>query len=78
MSHRNPHKRTSIQLQKGTVLIAITLTVLALILTFFSLRYHNQNATNGYQLKKTQEERSLLLFEIETLEMEIADLGALQ
>ncbi len=78
MSHRNPEKRTSIQLQKGTLLIAMTLTFLALILTFFSLRYHNQNATNGYQLKQIQEERSALLFEIETLEMEIADLGALE
>ena len=65
-------------MQKGTALIAITLTILALILTFFFLRYHNQNATNGYQLKQIQEERSALLFEIETLEMEIADLGALE
>lgn len=78
MSYRNSHKRTSIQLQKGTLLIAITLTGLALILTFFSLRYHNQNATNGYQLKQIQEQRSQLLFQIETLEMEIADLGSLK
>ena len=78
MPLRSPQDRTSLQLQKGTVLIAITLSAVAMVLTYFALSHHNNNATNGYQLKQIQEHRSKLIFEIETLEMEIADLGALE
>jgi len=75
---RNPSKRISLQVQHGEIIIGILLTVVALILSAFSLGYSNNNATNGYQLKRLQESRSMIQFEIETFEMEIADLGSLK
>lgn len=77
-SARKPSKRISLQVEYGTVMIAVLLTVVAFVLTAFGLNYHNDNATNGYQLKRLQEVRSELQFQIETLEMEIADLGSLK
>ncbi len=66
------------QLTIGISIITILLSIVALLLTYGALSFHNANAINGYSLKKIQNERSERLFAIELLEMEIADLGKLQ
>lgn len=65
------------KLKQGVFMLCFLMVAVALGLTWFAIGYHNKNATNGYRLKKLQEQRSELVFQIETLEMEIADLGVL-
>jgi hypothetical protein len=74
---RHQTKRMTVQVHYGSILIGSTLTVFSLVLTFFALNYNNSNANSGYQLKNLENERSKVAFEIETLKMEIADLGSL-
>lgn len=70
--------RIADKLNHGTAMFFFLMITVSLLLTWFAIDYHNKNATNGYKLKKLQEKRSELTFQIETLEMEIADLGALK
>lgn len=76
-SKRPQTKRMTVQVHYGSILIGATITLFSLVITFFALNYNNSNANSGYQLKNLENERSQLAFEIETLRMEIADLGAL-
>jgi len=74
----NKKKRIGSQLTQGLSTIIILLSSLALGLTYWALSFHNENAINGYSVKKIENQRSNTLFAIELLEMEIADLGKLQ
>ncbi len=74
---KSSRKTLSSQMHSGTILLLISITLVFLFLSFFALSYHNKNATNGYQLKVLREEREKLMFEIETEEMKIADLSAI-
>ncbi|HID91807.1 TPA: hypothetical protein EYG96_01525 [Candidatus Gracilibacteria bacterium] len=78
MKQKTKKIRIGDQLTIGISTITIILSSLALWLTYLGLDYHNENAINGYSLKKIQNERSDKLFAIELLEMEIADLGRLE
>ncbi len=70
--------RLADKLKQGSVMISLLIIIVSLLLTWFAISYQNQNATNGYKIKKLQEKRSDLLFQIENLEMEIADLGSMK
>lgn len=78
MSQKTKKIRIGNQVQMGVSQIIILATTLALGLTYWALLYHNENAINGYTLQKVQEERSNLLFAIERVNMEIANLGKLK
>ncbi len=78
MSKKTKKVRIGNQLFIGISTIITILTCLALGLTYWGLNFHNENAINGYSLKKIQTARYEKLFAIEQLEMEIADLGKLQ
>jgi cell division protein FtsL len=70
--------RLADKIKQGNFMISILIIIVSLILTWFAISYQNQNATNGYKIKKLQEKRSEFLFQIENLEMEIADLGSIK
>lgn len=75
-SHRSK-KTLSDELEGGIFFLLILISFIFFFLTFFSLWYHNKNATNGYQLKVLREERADLMKNIEELDMVIADLSAI-
>ena len=70
-------RRISDQLQGGEMILMVIITLVFLILSIFTLFYHNKNATNGYKLKTLQEERESLMFDIEILNRQIADVSAI-
>jgi uncharacterized protein YpmS len=74
---RRSKKTLSSQLEGGVFFLLILITVIFIFLAFFSLSYHNRNATNGYQLKVLREERAQVMKDIEELDMVIADLSAI-
>jgi len=78
MTQKTKKIRIGNQLTMGLSTIIILLSGVALGLTYWGLNFHNENAINGYSLKKVQNQRYNTLFAIELLEMEIADLGKLQ
>ncbi len=78
MTQKTKKVRMQNQLSSGLSTITILLSGVALALTYWGLSFHNEKATNGYSLKKIQNQRYETLFAIELLEMEIADLGKLQ
>lgn len=70
-------RRISDQFQGGEIVLMVSITVVFLILSIFTLFYHNKNATNGYKLKTLQESRERILFDIEILDRQIADVSAI-
>ena len=55
----------------------VIITLVFFLLSIFTLFYHNKNATNGYKLKTLREERENLVFDIEILDRQIADVSAI-
>ena len=72
-----PRRRLSDQFQGGEILLMFIITLVFLFLSIFTLFYHNKNATNGYKLKTLREERETLIFDIEILDRQIADVSAI-
>ena len=76
-SKTKPRRRISDQFQGGEIVLMMIITFVFLLLSLFTLFYHNKNATNGYKLKTLQEARENILFEIEILDRQIADVSAI-
>lgn len=73
-----PRIRLVDKIKQGSVMVSVLIILISLLLSWFAISYQNKNATNGYFVKKLQHQRTELLYQIETLEMEIADLGVLR
>lgn len=67
----------SFQMAHGVIVLSIIITLIFFLLSSFAVFYHNKNATNGYRLRMIQQERNQLVSQIETLEMQIANLSSL-
>lgn len=70
-------RRISDQFQGGEIILMTIITLVFLLLSIFTLFYHNKNATNGYKLKTLREERETLMFDIEIIDRQIADVSAI-
>ena len=62
---------------QSTVLLMISIGALILLLAFLILFHENANATRGYKLRTLERERSVLLLQLEVLNMETAKAQAL-
>lgn len=62
----------------STVLLMSVIGTLILILAFLILFHENANATNGYRLRNLERDRSVLLLELEILNMQVAQAQALE
>ncbi len=76
-SPQRKRKRISDQLQGGETILISIITVVFFILSTFTLFYHNKNATNGYKIKTLRENREEIMFAIEILDRQIADVSAI-
>lgn len=70
-------KALSSQMAYGVIVLLTLITLIFFLLSSFAVFYHNKNATNGYKIGVIQQERQELVFQIETLEMQIADISSL-
>jgi hypothetical protein len=62
---------------QSTALLMTSVGALILILALLILFHENANATKGYSLRKLENQRSVLLLEQEILNMQIAEVQAL-
>lgn len=63
---------------QSTALLMVSIGTLILGLALLILFHENANATKGYNLRKLENQRSLLLLEQEVLNMQIAEAQALE
>ena len=63
---------------QSTALLMICIGTLILTLALLILFHENANATKGYNLRKLENQRSILLLEQEVLNMQIAQSQALE
>lgn len=63
---------------QSTALLMLCIGTLILGLALLILFHENANATKGYNLRKLENQRSLLLLEQEVLNMQIAEAQALE
>ena len=63
---------------QSTALLMVCIGTLILGLALLILFHENANATKGYNLRKLENQRSLLLLEQEVLNMQIAEAQALE
>jgi hypothetical protein len=63
---------------QSTALLMICIGALILVLALLILFHENANATKGYNLRKLESQRSLLLLKQEVLNMQIAEAQALE
>ena len=63
---------------QSTALLMICIGTLILLLALLILFHENANATKGYNLRKLENQRSILLLEQEVLNMQIAESQALE
>ncbi len=63
---------------QSTVLLMGSIGGLILLLALLILFHENANATKGYSLRKLESERTVLILEQETLNMQIAEAQALE
>jgi hypothetical protein len=61
---------------QSTALLMICIGALILVLALLILFHENANATKGYNLRKLESQRSLLLLKQEVLNMQIAEAQA--
>ena len=62
---------------QSTVLLMVSIGVMILVLALLILFHENANATKGYSLRTLENQRSVLLLEQELLNMDIAEVQAL-
>jgi hypothetical protein len=65
-------------ISQSTVLLMTCIGGLILILALLILFHENANATKGYSLRRLESERTVLVLEQETLNMQIAEAQALE
>ncbi len=63
---------------QSTALLMVCIGGLILILALLILFHENANATKGYNLRKLESQRSILLLQQEVLNMQIAQAQALE
>ncbi|MBI2635909.1 hypothetical protein HYW84_01125 [Candidatus Peregrinibacteria bacterium] len=63
---------------QSTALLMVCIGTLILGLALLILFHENANATKGYNLRKLENQRSMLLLEQEVLNMQIAEAQALE
>ena len=63
---------------QSTALLMVCIGALILILALLILFHENANATKGYNLRKLENQRSILLLQQEVLNMQIAEAQALE
>ncbi len=63
---------------QSTALLMVSIGSLILILALLILFHENANATKGYNLRKLENQRSILLLQQEVLNMKIAQAQALE
>ncbi|MBI3618906.1 hypothetical protein HY213_02615 [Candidatus Peregrinibacteria bacterium] len=78
-SHDMPRRASLGRLvTQSTTLLMTVIGTLILLLALLILFHENSNATNGYQLRGLETERSVLLLKQEVLNMQIAQAQALE
>ena len=63
---------------QSTALLMVCIGALILILALLILFHENANATKGYNLRKLENQRSILLLQQEVFNMQIAEAQALE
>jgi hypothetical protein len=63
---------------QSTMLLMVSIGALILVLALLILFHENANATKGYNLRKLENQRSILLLQQEVLNMQIAESQALE
>ena len=64
--------------EQGTILLMVSIGSLILLLALLILFHENANATKGYRLRTLERERSKLLLEQEVVQMQVAEVRALE
>jgi hypothetical protein len=65
-------------INQSTVLLMTSIGALILVLALLILFHENANATKGYSLRRLENQRTVLILEQETLNMEISEAQSLK